>query len=190
MTANAISAHLNQFTGMQRKVLNALRAAIAQELPTARLVIKYGIPTFVVAGVPLIGFSGYKNHNSIFPYGGLVACLLAKDLARYSQTKGSLHFPVGTIFPKPLLRRLLRQKITQINSTFPNRKGEYLELYGNGIVKAQGRYRAAKMHGDWVWHRKDGSRLRSGAFIAGKQVGIWITYDRTGKPYKKTNFGP
>ena len=190
MTANAISAHLNQFTGMQRKALNALRAAIAQELPTARLVIKYGIPTFVVAGVPLIGFSGYKNHNSIFPYGGLVAGLLAKDLARYSQTKGSFHFQVDTIFPKLLLRRLLRQKLTQINSTFPNRKGEYLELYGNGIVKAQGRYRAAKMHGDWVWHRKDGSRLRSGAFIAGKQVGIWITYDRTGKPYKKTNFGP
>ena len=95
MTANAISAHLIQFTGMQRKALNALCAAIAHELPTATLVIKYGISTFVVAGVPLIGFSGYKNHNSIFPYGGLVAGLLAKDLARYSQTKGSLHFPIN-----------------------------------------------------------------------------------------------
>jgi antitoxin component YwqK of YwqJK toxin-antitoxin module len=45
------------------------------------------------------------------------------------------------------------------------------------------------MHGDWKWFRKDGVIMRSGSFKAGKQVGVWITYDQKGKPYKKTNFG-
>ena len=45
------------------------------------------------------------------------------------------------------------------------------------------------LHGDWKWFRKDGVIMRSGTFKAGKQVGVWITYDQKGKPYKKTNFG-
>jgi len=46
--------------------------------------------------------------------------------------------------------------------------------------------RAGKMHGYWEWFRKDGTRMRSGHFENGKQVGEWITYDRAAKPFKTT----
>jgi antitoxin component YwqK of YwqJK toxin-antitoxin module len=40
--------------------------------------------------------------------------------------------------------------------------------------------------GYWEWFRKDGTKLRSGHFDHGKQVGEWTTYDRTGAVYKVT----
>jgi antitoxin component YwqK of YwqJK toxin-antitoxin module len=44
------------------------------------------------------------------------------------------------------------------------------------------------MEGYWEWFRKDGSRMRSGYFEKGKQVGEWITYDKNGKTVKRTVF--
>jgi hypothetical protein len=43
------------------------------------------------------------------------------------------------------------------------------------------------MAGYWEWFRKDGSKMRSGHFEAGEQVGEWITYDRQSQVYKVTN---
>jgi len=43
-----------------------------------------------------------------------------------------------------------------------------------------------KMHGYWVWFRKDGSKMRSGYFEKGKQTGKWVTYDKKGKIVKTT----
>jgi antitoxin component YwqK of YwqJK toxin-antitoxin module len=46
------------------------------------------------------------------------------------------------------------------------------------------------MVGYWEWFRKDGSRMRSGSFEKGVQVGKWTTYDRKGKVYKVTQMNP
>ena len=77
-----MTAHLKTLSPEQRKTLELLRTQIAAELPTAKQVIKYGIPTFVIDGVPIIGFSGYKKHNSIFPYSGTVAPTLKVQVSQ------------------------------------------------------------------------------------------------------------
>ena len=59
-------------------------------------------------------------------------------------------------------------------------------FYPNGVLKAKGKYKNEKLHGDWKWFRKTGVIMRSGSFKNGEQVGIWITYDVKGKVYKKT----
>jgi len=114
MSKALISAHLKAFPIEQRKVLQQLREQIAAELPAAKQVVKYGIPTFVIDGVPIIGFSGYKKHNSIFPYSGSVTSKLKNELAAYEQTKGSIHFPVDKPFPKALLKKVLKAKFEQL----------------------------------------------------------------------------
>jgi antitoxin component YwqK of YwqJK toxin-antitoxin module len=40
--------------------------------------------------------------------------------------------------------------------------------------------------GYWEWFRKDGTKLRSGYFENGRQVGEWTTYDSKGEVYKIT----
>jgi antitoxin component YwqK of YwqJK toxin-antitoxin module len=44
----------------------------------------------------------------------------------------------------------------------------------------------AKCDGFWEWFRKDGTKMRSGYFKNGKQIGKWITYDKKGKEFKVT----
>jgi antitoxin component YwqK of YwqJK toxin-antitoxin module len=63
---------------------------------------------------------------------------------------------------------------------------KHVHYHKDGSVYGQGGMRAGKMHGYWEWFRKDGTRMRSGHFENGKQVGEWITYDRAAKPFKTT----
>jgi len=187
MSKAQVTAHLQKLTPNQRKVLNELRDHIASKLPKSEQVIKYGIPTFLIEGIPVLGFDGYKKHNSIFPYSGSFNIRLEKELEKYEQTKGSIHFDLEKSIPKPLINKILLEKIYQINSSYPKKSGEFLEFYANGVLKAQGKYKAGKLHGDWKWFRKSGAIMRSGSFKNGEQVGTWITYDAKGNIYKKTN---
>lgn len=188
MSSREITTHLKKFDAPQRKILETLRAQVLAAIPGAEEVIKYGIPTFVIEGVPLIGFDGFKKHNSIFPYSGSFNQRLKAELSKYEQTKGSIHFDLDKPFPKALLKKILIERITQINDSYPKRNGEVLEFYPNGVLKAKGKYRGLQLHGDWVWYRKTGVMMRSGKFKYGVQIGNWTTYDVQGKIYKVTNF--
>ena len=114
MTKALVTAHLRKYSGEQRASLELIREQISVELPGAKEVIKYGIPTFVIDGVPILGFSGYKNHNSLFPYSGSVTSRLEKELAKYEQTKGSIHFPIDKPIPKTLLKKIIKAKMEQL----------------------------------------------------------------------------
>jgi uncharacterized protein YdhG (YjbR/CyaY superfamily) len=186
MSKARVNAHLKKFTPDQRKILTELRDHIASKLPNSDQVIKYGIPTFLIEGVPVIGFDGYKNHNSIFPYSGSFNSRLKKELEKYEQTKGSIHFETGKSISKPLINKILVERIKQINDSYPKKTGEFLEFYADGVLKAKGKYKGGILHGDWKWFRKTGVIMRSGTFKNGDQVGTWITYDAKGKVYKKT----
>jgi len=186
MTNAQVTAHLKKFGPEQKKILTDLRDHIASKLPSSEQVIKYGIPTFLIEGVPVIGFDGYKAHNSIFPYSGSFNSRLKKELEKYVQTKGSIHFEGGKSISKPLINKILTEKIRQINGSYPKKTGEYLEFYADGVLKAKGKYKGGKLHGEWKWFRKTGVIMRSGSFKNGVQNGTWITYDAKGKIYKKT----
>jgi len=186
MSKAQVTAHLKKFAPDQRKVLLDLRDHIASKLPNSKQIIKYGIPTFLIEGIPVLGFDGYKKHNSIFPHSGSFNLRLEKELEKYEQTKGSIHFDLEESIPKPLINKILHEKIKQINSSYPKKSGEFLEFYANGVLKARGKYKAGKLHGDWKWCRKSGVIMRSGTFKDGAQVGTWTTYDAKGKIYKKT----
>jgi hypothetical protein len=65
------------------------------------------------------------------------------------------------------------------------------QLHRDGTLWYRGFRLGADQHGDWEWFRTDGSRMRSGAFDRGTQVGVWTTYDRAGGVVKRTRFpGP
>ena len=114
MSKAEITAHLKKFDKPQRDALQAVRVIIAEALPEADEVIKYGIPTFAINGKGVIGFDGYKNHNSIFPYSGSIGARLKDELANYEQTKGSIHFDKEKAIPKTLLKKIIKERLKQI----------------------------------------------------------------------------
>jgi uncharacterized protein YdhG (YjbR/CyaY superfamily) len=114
MSKAQITAHLKKFDKPQRDALQAVRETISQALPEAEEVIKYGIPTFAIDGKGVIGFDGFKKHNSIFPYSGSLTLRMKDELAQYEQTKGSIHFDIDRPFPKGLLERIIKERLKQM----------------------------------------------------------------------------
>ncbi len=71
----------------------------------------------------------------------------------------------------------------------PNKKisGKKQTVYHqDGSIWAKGKMNGKNRDGYWEWFRKDGSKMRSGYFDKGKQIGKWTTYDRKSKIYKIT----
>ncbi len=60
--------------------------------------------------------------------------------------------------------------------------------YGTGAVRNTGFRLDGDLHGAWESLRKDGSVMRTGEFDRGCQVGIWRTFDRSGRIVKETDF--
>ena len=67
---------------------------------------------------------------------------------------------------------------------------KHIEFHKGGSVRAKGQKADGVLVGYWEWFRKDGTKLRSGHFENGEQVGEWITYDKKGQVYKVTNIKP
>ena len=64
------------------------------------------------------------------------------------------------------------------------------QYHKDGSVWARGRALDGQMHGYWEWFRKDGTRMRTGHFDHGEQVGEWTTYDASGNVGKVTVMKP
>lgn len=62
------------------------------------------------------------------------------------------------------------------------------ELHKDGGLRARGWMVDGVPTGYWEWFRKDSTKLRSGTFEDGVQVGEWTTYDRSGRVHKVTTF--
>lgn len=60
------------------------------------------------------------------------------------------------------------------------------QRHKGGTLWARGQTLDGVPTGYWEWFRIDGTKLRSGHFREGKQVGEWTTYDRSGRAHKVT----
>jgi uncharacterized protein YdhG (YjbR/CyaY superfamily) len=186
--ADPVQSHLSAFPAAQRRALESTRSALIRLLPGADEVIAWGMPSYRIDGDLVLSFSGFAEHNSLFPGAGAVA-LVHREFPAYPTTKGTIHLPRDSAAPLSLLRFVVRSRIDEINDAYPKSSGVVKAFYDNGILKHRGRMKGKQMSGAWEFFRKDGSLMRSGRFAEGKQVGQWTTYDRQGKPHKVTDFG-
>jgi antitoxin component YwqK of YwqJK toxin-antitoxin module len=63
---------------------------------------------------------------------------------------------------------------------------ERIGRHKDRTIKARGHTVDDVLTGYWEWFRKDGTKMRSGHFENGEQVGEWTTYDANGKVVKVT----
>jgi antitoxin component YwqK of YwqJK toxin-antitoxin module len=67
-------------------------------------------------------------------------------------------------------------------------KKQTIEYHRDGSIHAKGDMVNGVPDGYWEWFRLDGTKMRSGHFKKGEQVGEWITYDKKGNIHKVTSF--
>jgi uncharacterized protein YdhG (YjbR/CyaY superfamily) len=111
MSKKEIDAYLANLDEPQRGTLEQLRRDILSVVPEAEECISYSMPAFRVNGKVVAGFAAFKTHLSYLPHSGAVIDELGDEVAGYTSTKGSLHFPLDQPLPEPLVRRLIEAKI-------------------------------------------------------------------------------
>lgn len=112
-----IDDYLDTLDEPKRSTLAALRDTIVAIVPDAEQGISYGMPAFKLRGKTIAGFAAFKNHLSYVPHSGSVIPQLAGELAGYTSTRGSLHFPVDAPLPRALVEKLLAVRMAQAFGT-------------------------------------------------------------------------
>jgi antitoxin component YwqK of YwqJK toxin-antitoxin module len=83
---------------------------------------------------------------------------------------------------RPLRHRKKRRVWNLVNFTHSGPLHERrIDRHKDGSVKARGHVIDDVLTGYWEWFRKDGTKMRSGYFEDGRQVGEWTTYDAKGR---------
>ena len=96
MTAEDIDRYLAGVEEPTRGTLEEMRRRILEVIPDAEQCLSYALPAFKMQGKTVAGLAAFKNHLSYLPHSGSVLAALAKETRGYTQTGGSLHFPVDT----------------------------------------------------------------------------------------------
>jgi antitoxin component YwqK of YwqJK toxin-antitoxin module len=76
------------------------------------------------------------------------------------------------------------------NSERHHPERQHTEYYQGGRIWAKGKMIDGLPTGYWEWFRTDGTKMGSGHYDRGQQVGQWITYDKKGRKNKVTNIKP
>lgn len=110
---STIDDYLKSVPEDRRRALENLRAKIRSIVPDAEECISYRIPAFRLNGVVVAGFCATAKGCSYFPFSGSTLKTLARDIGRYDQTKGSLHFSSEEQLPIALVRKLIKARIAE-----------------------------------------------------------------------------
>ena len=97
-----------------RETMLAMRTRILEILPTAQEVVSYNMAAFKVDGVVVAGLMAAKNHVGFYPFSGSVLHHFPDELSTFTTTKSAIHVPVDKPLSKTLLKKLLRERISQI----------------------------------------------------------------------------
>jgi antitoxin component YwqK of YwqJK toxin-antitoxin module len=67
---------------------------------------------------------------------------------------------------------------------------KHIEYHNDGSIWATGQTIDGAPTGYWEWFRLNETKMRSGYFENGEQIGEWTTYDKEGQVYKVTKMKP
>src|SRR5262249_47813357 len=84
-------------------ILERVRRAILEAVPTADEGISYQIPTFKLNGVAVLYFAGWKKHYSLYPASEALVAKFKRELAGYEISKGTIKLPFSEPVPTSLI---------------------------------------------------------------------------------------
>ena len=111
--------HLDGLPPAERAALEHVRAVVRGLAPDAEEGTSYGMPAFILAGRPLLGFRAAKRHLSIFPFSPAAVEAVAERLDGFSLSKGTIRFSPGTPVPDDVLADLVRVRRQEIAAAQP-----------------------------------------------------------------------
>src|SRR5271167_3010920 len=94
-----------------RSTLNKIRSAIRAAVPPeATETISYRIPAFKYNKGVLVWFAAFSDHCSLFPTASVIEAF-KNELAGFSTSKGTIHFPTDKPLPIALIKKLVKARV-------------------------------------------------------------------------------
>jgi uncharacterized protein YdhG (YjbR/CyaY superfamily) len=113
---SAMDDYLGGLPPEQRAALERVRAAVARAVPEAEEGESYGMPAFIYAGRPLLGFRAAKRHLSVFPFSPEAVESVSERLAGFDLAKGTIRFTPDTPVPDDVLADLVEFRRREIRA--------------------------------------------------------------------------
>jgi len=121
--AKAVFTSVDEYIASQPKtvqgVLKSLRNAIRTAVPTAREVISYNMPTYLVNGTRLVQFAVWSHHYSVYGATQQVEAAFRVELAPYQVDRGTIRFPASAPVPVKLIGRIARFRVKTVPAPRP-----------------------------------------------------------------------
>jgi len=114
---SAIDDYLDGLPEAERVALARVRAIVAEVVPDADEGKSYGVPAFLYAGRPLLGFRAAKKHLSIFPFSPEALETVTDRLAGFDLAKGTIRFTPEQPVPDDVLADLVRARLRELTAT-------------------------------------------------------------------------
>ena len=100
----------------QREALARVRDIVDRVAPDAEEGESYGMPAFLYAGRPLLGFRAAKKHLSVFPFSPAAIDAVEGRLEGFDRSKGTIRFSPDRPVPEEVLTDLVRARKEEITA--------------------------------------------------------------------------
>src|SRR5687768_1711251 len=108
---SAMDDYLNRLPAEQKAALERVRAVVGGVAAEAEEGTSYGMPAFIYAGRPLLGFRAAKRHLSVFPFSpGAIEAVKAR-LEGFDLSKGTIRFSSDSPVPDDVLADLVQARM-------------------------------------------------------------------------------
>ena len=94
----------------QGAALARVRALVVQVVPEAEEGRSYGMPAYLYAGRPLLGFRAAKQHLSVFPFSPEAVDAVKDRLGGFDISKGTVRFSADEPLPEDVLADMIRAR--------------------------------------------------------------------------------
>jgi uncharacterized protein YdhG (YjbR/CyaY superfamily) len=112
----AMDDYLAGLPPAQSAALQRVRTVVSRAVPEAEEGTSYGMPAFIYAGRPLLGFRAAKRHLSVFPFSPAAVEAVMDRLANFDSSKGTIRFTPETPLPEDVLTDVVRARLQEITA--------------------------------------------------------------------------
>jgi uncharacterized protein YdhG (YjbR/CyaY superfamily) len=122
MTSKEVDAYLAALPKEKRDTLQKLRKTIQAMVPDAEEVITYRLLGVKYKGKPLVGYNAATNHCAFYVMSNTALKGFKDELKGYDTDTGTVRFPVGSALPATLVKKLVRARMREIESSIKRKK--------------------------------------------------------------------
>ena len=108
----SVDDYIATFPPDVQTILQAVRETIHAAAPGVTESISYQIPTFSIAGRPVVYLAGWKKHISLYPIPDLDGAL-EQQAAPYLSGRGTAKFLLAKPIPRELITVLVQRLVGQ-----------------------------------------------------------------------------